>query len=169
MAFVWHLGPHVRCDFVSYSGINLTGVRYIVRVHATGSRKGTFRTDQLKSIVVMGPIGTRVILATWPERENWQNYPWRCVRMLAGQRFRNPEGNEGVRIPDLDWLDPFDAKRVNANMQESFPQVERLEDGKGFTFGRTRGTLRDCELKDNIRAIWIEREDDPISISKPTV
>lgn len=157
----WYVGPHVRCDMVSYGGINLTGPRYVVRIFPTGSRKGTFRTHELKSIVILAPIGTRVILATHATQEGWEDMPWRCIRQLEGFRFKNDEGQMGVRIPDLDWMDLPTAKKVNPDRQEGFPLVKRLADGAnlGFTFGRSGPTL----LKDNVRAIWVEKESEPIT------
>lgn len=155
----WYVGPHVKCDMVSYGGVNLTGPRYVVRIFPTGSRKGTFRTHELKSCVILAPVGTRVILATAIGQDGWEDQPWRCVRMLAGQMFKNDEGQMGVRVPDLDWMDPPAAKKVNPDRQEGFPQVKRLADGTGFTFGRSGAV----PLKDHIRAIWVEKESDPIT------
>ncbi len=155
----WYVGPRVKCDMVSYGGVSMTGPRYVVYIFPTGSRKGTFRTHELKSMAIVAPVGTRIILATDPSRDGWQQHPWRCIRMVEGSMFTNDKGQKGVRIPDLDWLDPFDAKKTNLELQTGFPQVARLEDGTGYTFGRTGGV----ELKDHIRAIWVERESDPIS------
>jgi hypothetical protein len=153
----WYIGARTRCDLVSYSGVNLTGVRAVVQVFPTGSRRGQLRTDQLKSLVILAPVGTRVVLAAWPHREGWEDHPWRCVRMVKGSMFRNEAGNEGVRLPDLDWMDPVGARKASDGTQVGYPLVARLADGTGHTFGRGGG------LKDAVRAIWIEREDDPIA------
>ena len=154
---IWHIGPRVRCDMVSYGGINLTGPRLVVRIHPTGARKGTFQTDKLRSIVVLAPVGTRVILATSAEPEGWQDEPWRCIRMVAGSMFTNEQGQSGVRVPDLEWMDPPEAKRTSEGLQMGFPQVASVAEGTGYTFGHGSG------IGGNVRAIWVERESDPIT------
>jgi hypothetical protein len=151
----WWVGPRVRCDLVGYSGINLNGIRRVVQVFPSGSRKGGLRTGELKSIVVLAPIGVRVILCASADRHKWQEAAWRCVRQLPGYRFTNAEGNTGVRIPDFDWMDPPDQKKRNEDTQVSYPFAARLEDGVGWTFGRGGG------LGDRVNAILIEREDEP--------
>jgi hypothetical protein len=145
----WVVGPHTKCDLVGYSGANMTGARYVVRIFPTGSQKGTFRTHELKSIVVIAPPGTRVILAA-REGDDWEGGPWRCVRVIAGQMFKNEQGNEGVRVPDLDWEDPPDAKRTSESRSYTF--VDRVGDGATWTFGRGGG------LKDEVRQIRVSRE-----------
>ena len=135
----WTLGPRVKCDMVGYTGINCTGGRYIVRMFPTGARKGTFRTLDLKSLVIVGPVGLRVVIATSLE-PTWEQAPWRCVRLTAAHRFKNDEGNQGVRIPDFDWLDAADARKVNDARQETFPFAATLAEGLAdpalWTFGR---------------------------------
>jgi hypothetical protein len=154
----WYIGPRTRCDLVGYGGVNLTGPRAVVRIFPTGARKGTFETHKLKSIVVLAPVGTRVILATSPRPEGWEERPWRCIRMVAGSMFTNPEGQSGVRVPDLDWLDPPEAKKTSTGMQTGFPLVTRLADGTGYSFGKGGGNIKDAVV-----AIWVEREAEPIS------
>lgn len=135
----WIIGPRVKCDFVGYSGLNCSGARYVARIFPTGSRKGTFRTAELKSLVIVGPVGIRVTLQTSLDSD-WERHPWRCVRLTAEHRFKNDEGNEGVRIPDLDWWDPAAARKVADGRQESFPfaatLAEGLADKAKWTFGR---------------------------------
>lgn len=157
----WYIGPKVRCDLVGYGGANLTGPRYVVRVFATGTRKGTFRTAELKSMVVLAPVGTRVFLTTSAAKDGWWSRPWRCIRMIEGNMFTNPEGQRGVRVPDLDWMDSWEAKRSNADFQQGFPQVKHPSEGTGYTFGFSGDPL----LKGHIQAIWIEREVDPIALT----
>lgn len=153
----WFIGPRVRCDLVGYGGVNLTGPRSVVRIHPTGARKGNLYTDKLRSIVVLAPVGTRVILATSSARQGWQAEPWRCIRMVAGSMFTNPEGQSGVRVPDLEWMDLPDAKRTSQGMQTGFTQVGSLAEGTGYTFGHGGG------LGGNVVAIWVEREIEPIT------
>lgn len=153
----WWVGRGVKCDLVSYSGINLTGVRYVVRIHPTGARKGTFRSHEFKSGVVLAPLGTRVVFCTSADPHAWEDSPWRAVRMMEGFQFKNESNQTGVRIPDLDWMDLPEAKKVNPDRQESYPYANRLSDGTTYTFGRVGGV----ELKNNIHAIIVERESDP--------
>lgn len=157
---IWWIGPRVRCDLVAYSGVNLTGVRRVVQIFPTGSRKGTFRTDELKSSVVLAPVGVRVVYCTSDDPNRWEEAPWRCVRMVEGHRFTNEQKQSGVRLPDLHWQTPPEAKRVDPDRQTGFRLVSTLAEAAAvapleWTFGRS-GTLHD-----RIRAIRVEREEEP--------
>jgi hypothetical protein len=147
----WFIAPRVKCDLVGYSGVNLTGARYVVRIFPTGTRKGTFRTEELKSLVIVAPVGVRVVLCT-SATAGWEELPWRCIRMTAENRFRNDKDQEGVRVPDLDWMDPADARKVSPDLQQSYPYVQTLAEGTTWTFGRRGATA----LKDQIRAFRLD-------------
>lgn len=130
-------------------------MRRVVQIFPTGSRRGGLRTAELKSAVVLAPFGVRVVFCASDDRHKWQDAAWRCIRQVEGFRFRNPEGNTGVRVPDLDWMDPPDQRKRNEDRQESYPFAATLADGIGWTFGRPGG------LQDRVRAILVEREDEP--------
>jgi hypothetical protein len=150
----WYVSPATKCDLVGYSGPNCTGARYVVRIFPTGTRKGTFRTEELKSLVILAPVGHRVYLCTSDAETGWEREPWRCIRMMEGHLFTNEQGQRGVRVPDLDWQDSPEARRASTETQQSFPLVQHPSEGKGWTFGRLGGV----PLKGNVRAIRIERE-----------
>ena len=70
-----------------------------------------------------------------------------------GKVRANKAGKPAVNIPDLDAYNEPDAQRVDPDLVSTFAHVERIEDGKGWTFGH-RGALK---LKGNIRAVRIEK------------
>lgn len=151
----WVVAPRVRCDMVGYSGTDLSGARYIVQIFPTGSRKGSLRTDELKSLAIAGHHGTRVILCTSDDDERWEEHPWRCVRLIEGTTFPANNDLPCVRIPDLDWMDTFDRKRADTEFQTSVPLVNTVAEGlsKGWTFGRGGGSLKNA-----VRMIRVDRE-----------
>ncbi len=148
----WDLPPKLRADLVCYAGINLSGERRHVDIQVLGGRQGPdVPTAELKSLVFIAPLGTRLILQT-SESEDWERQPWRCVRVLKGSSFKTQEGGYAVRIPDLELLNKPDARRTDPDMEESYPLVERLAEGEGWTFGR------EGALKGRVVAIRIEKE-----------
>jgi len=150
----WTVAPKMRMDLVCFAGINLSGERKIIDVQVVGGRQGgDVAAEYLKSVVVLGPVGTRVILKTWIG-DDWEQHPWRAVTVTAKHHYKTKEGEVGVRVPDLDWLDLADARRTDPDTQESFPFAETLASGVAsgeWTFGRP-GTL-----KAKIKAIAIDR------------
>jgi hypothetical protein len=123
----------------------------VVEVHAVGGRKGDLAPADLRSLVFVAPVGTRLILATSEDPEAWTEHPWRCIRIVAGKHAVTKEGRPCVRVPDLDWLDAPDARRNDPEFQMTFDAAETLEAGTGWTFGRPG------ELKGKIRWIRIDR------------
>lgn len=148
----WHIAPRVRCDLVFFAGLNLSGERRVVEVHPVGGRQGDVRGEDIKSLVILGPIGTRVVFATDPT-DDWESGSWRAVRLSSGRTYTTKDGMTGVRIPDLDWLDAYDARRNDPDLEAGFEQVTRLADGTEWTFGHS-GTRM---LKGNIRSIRIDK------------
>ncbi len=130
-------------------------MRRVVQIFPTGSRKGTFRTEELKSVVVLAPLGVRVTFCASTDPLRWTEAAWRCVRQVPGSRFTNAEGNTGVRVPDLDWLDRPDQRKRNEETQVSYPFAASFAAGAGWSFGRGGG------LQDRVRAILVEREEEP--------
>ena len=58
-----------------------------------------------------------------------------------------------ARAPDLDFLDKPNAMRCDPDFQASFDEVGTPDKGKGWTYGHMTGD----DLKDNIRAIKVEK------------
>jgi len=150
----WTVAPKMRMDLVCFAGINLSGERKIIDVQVVGGKQGgDVAADYLKSMVVLGDVGTRVVLKTWIG-DDWEQHPWRAFLITAKNHYKTKEGEIGVRIPDLDWFDKFDARRTDPDMQESFPFAETLETGMAsgeWTFGRSGA------LKSKIKAITIDK------------
>lgn len=140
----WTIAPKLRADLVCFAGVNLSGERRIIDVHPVGGRQGRdLGPEDLKSLVVLGPVGTRVVVKTWVG-DGWEEHPWRAFVVTAKHHYRTKEGETGVRVPDLDWLDAPDARRTDPDMQESFAFAETLAAGQAtgnWTFGRP-GTLK---------------------------
>lgn len=149
------VAPKMRCDIVTYAGVNLTGRRASIRIWPSGSIQGGVSSEDLGSMVIRAPHGTRVILAT-ADGSNWEASPWRCIRLVPGFTVpsEDPNGFPGVRVPDLDLLDPPSSRRAQADLQSSYPLVERLEEGTDWTFGRTGSVT----LKDHVVLIRVERD-----------
>lgn len=150
---VWHVAERMRADLVAYAAPNLAGKRSTAQVFPR-SRKGKILSEDVRSMVIRAPHGVRLILCA-NATDDWEQWPWRCVRMLPGSTMPSPRGEvglPGVVIPDLDLLDPFHAKRTNPDLQSSYPLVDRLVDGTGWTFGRAGLP----SLKAHVRMIRIE-------------
>lgn len=155
---VWHIAERMRADLVAYAAPNLVGKRSAVRVFPR-SRQGTMLAEDIRSLVIRAPHGTRVILCT-RAGEDWEEWPWRVARILPGSCLppMRAGGLPGVVLPDLDLLDPFGAKKTNPDLQSSFPLVQRVEEGEGWTFGRAGLP----SLKGHIRQIRIEPDGAPV-------
>jgi hypothetical protein len=147
----WELAPRLRCDVVAFSGLNLSGERRVVEVHPVGGRKGDLVPADLRSLAFVAPVGTRLVLATSEDPDDWEAHPWRAVVVLAGQHDTTREGRAVVRVPDLDWLDAFDARRTDPDFQATFDEATTLAEGRGWTFGR--GGV----LKGMIRQLRVDR------------
>lgn len=151
------IAEKMRADLVAYAAPNLTGKRSAVRIFPSG-RQGGMLAEDVRSLVVRAPHGTRVILCT-RAGEAWEDWPWRAVRVLPGSCLppKRPGGLPGVVVPDLDLLDDFGAKRTSPGLQSSYPLVDRLADGTGWTFGRAGLP----SLKGHIREIRVEPDEAP--------
>lgn len=148
----WRVQRGVRCDIVAYAALNLAGKRTAVQIFPD-SRKGELETEDLGSLVIRAPLGTRVVLMT-SGGASWEEQPWRCVRLLATATMpaARQSGLPGVRIPDLEHVDPPDAQRVDPDFRMSYRLVERLADGRDWSFGRAG------PLKGKVKVIRVERE-----------
>lgn len=151
----WHIAPHTRADIFVWSGINFSGERRFSSVHPAGGRQGnSLKNFAFRSIAITGPIGTTVVLCTSVLDIGWENRPWRALKVMKGEGYRTKDNKPAVRIPDLDWLDASKAHRTDPDFQQSFPQVGSLEEGTGWTFGKS-GTML---LSDNIKQIRVFRQ-----------
>ena len=152
----WIIGEKVRAHIVGFSGLNFSGERWEVDIWPLGGRKKGQDIDgsRLKSIGIIAPIGTRMVLMTGTGDEGWDERPWRCLQIVEGSTFTARDGKRvGVQVPDLDRMDPPGAQYLDPDVEQGYPQVERLDEGAGWTFGRT-GFL---DLKTHIRCIRVER------------
>lgn len=143
------IAPRVKCDLLAYSGLHCGGQLMLVRVMPRGEAQGELLGD-LQSIMIAGPLGTRVVFATGAG-EDWQDHPWRAVVLTAGHTFTARNGKPAVRIPDLDSLDRPDARRADATVQESFPGAPSLDEGTGWTYGRP-GPIRN-----RVRQVFVDK------------
>jgi len=155
----WQIGERVRCDIVGYKAPGLQGKRSTMRFFPTGSRQGRIAAEDLGSMVIRAPIGTRVVLMTHPG-SGWFKKPWRCIRLMTGSVVPPAKGRlYGVRIPDLDLMHAWHAKKVDFDNQSTYPIADGLEDGTHWTFGGGGSG----GLKGNVQIIRIEREDEAIA------
>lgn len=149
----WEIGPGVRCDLITYGGLNLSGRRQVMQMFPTGARKGRIDGTDLRSLVIRALPGTRVVLAA-SDKDSWQLASWRCIRMLEGSSLRSDTKNglPGIRVPDIEMFDHHGAKRTDPELQSSYPAVDSLEAGEGWTFGRPGN------LANRVAMIRVDRE-----------
>lgn len=147
----WELAPKLRVDVVAFAGLNLSGERRVIEIHPVGGRQGNVETPDLKSVALIGPVGTRFLFMTSDDPENWRKHPWRCVQILEGHHFLTKEGRPCVRIPDIDFLDAPDARRTDVELQTWFEFAEDVGKSKEWTYGRPG------DLKCHVKAIKIDR------------
>lgn len=147
----WFVDPGVRCDLVFYAATNLTGKRATLRIFPAGNKQGSdIAPEDLRSMVIRAPLGTRVVLCRGSGPE-WEELPWRCIELVRGKVVppARATGMPGVRIPDLDLMDAPNAKHVSRDLQASYPRAETLQEGEGWSFGRPG------QLKGKVTAIRI--------------
>lgn len=148
----WELEPKMRVDLVCYGGINLSGERRHVNIQAVAGRHGPdVAPEELKSLVIVAPLGTLLVLKTW-DGDDWEAHAWRAVRLIKGSAFKTQEGGFAARLPDLDWLDKVDARRTDPDSNETYPFAATLKEGNTWTFGRSG------DLKGKIQVISITKQ-----------
>lgn len=157
----WDIEAGIRAHIVGFTGINFSGQRIVVDIWPHGGRQDGEELEghRLKSIGLIAPVGTRMILMTAATEDNWEVLPWRCIQIVEGKTFDSVQfpGSVGAQVPDLDFVDAPAALRTDPDFQITYPHVACLEDGEGWTFGRI-GTM---SLKTNIRAIRVDRVPSP--------
>lgn len=154
----WEIEGKVRAQIVGFTGVNFSGERMEIEIWPVGGLQGDEMDGaRLKSIGIIAPIGTRIVLMTAASEEGWEELPWRAIQVLKGFTFEAMDGKRvGVQVPDLDRMDPPHVRRImDPDVHHGYPSVDRLEEGRGWTFGRSGG----IELKCNIRAIRVGRFD----------
>jgi len=148
----WDIEKNVRCDIVAYSGMNYSGDRFECRIFPSGRQGDDLDGKHIKSLAVIAPVGTRVVLKTTLQEE-WEEETWRAVVITKDVHAKTSEGKTGVQIPDLDTMAKPGAFRSNPDVEESYPLCEKLADGTGWTFGHVGGR----ELKGSIVAIAVDK------------
>ena len=150
----WDIAENCKAEVVGYSGINYSGDRYEARIFPSGRQGDDIPAKGFRSMTVVAPAGTRVVIKTTTGGD-WEQHTWRCIRIIEGHTFSTGDGRIAVRIPDLDTLNPPDAFRSDPDVEESYPLVKRLRDGKdlGWTYGRVGAE----ELKRGVVAIKVDK------------
>lgn len=144
----WQIAENMRCDLVGYTKAGFAGTRHVVQIFPSG-RQGQLPAE-LSSLVVVGPLGTRVVLIT-SQVGDYTQAPWRCIDLLKGHAFKSKDGRPAVRIPDIELLDKPDAQRSDPELEQSFDMAASLEAGRGWTFGRPGA------LKERVVLVRVER------------
>jgi hypothetical protein len=144
----WQIGENIRCDMVGFTKPSFAGTRHVVQIFPSG-RQGDL-PDELSSLILVGPLGTRLVLVTTRVGE-YTNAAWRCIDLVKGSAFQSRDGRPAVRIPDLELLDKPDAHRTDLDFEQTFDFAADLESGKGWTFGRPG------PIKERVVLIRVER------------
>lgn len=152
----WDIATTATCHIIAFSGVNLSGQRTHVRIFPSG-RVGDLEGTQVQSLIVVGPVGLRVVLMTASSDQGWPDMTWRAVEIRKGKHYLSPKGSPAVNLPDLDLYEDYDAPRTDPDFQQSFQLVRSLDEGKDWTYG-FKGNLK---LKNNVRGIRIEMKPDP--------
>lgn len=144
-----------RAELHFFTGLNFAGVRSTALVFHDGRRQGD-EVDgaRIKSFGIIAQHGTRVTLITANADEGWEELPWRSVVVLPETSFTSQKGHPAVQIPDADAMDKWDATRTAPEGFVGFPEVARLRDGTGWTYGRSRPGML---IKGNVRVIRVDR------------
>jgi hypothetical protein len=148
------IGKH-RVDIVAWSKPDMVARKSVVQIFPSG-QQGELRTADVASMVIRAPLGTRLTLMTDSTSERWA-HSWRCIRLLPGHVVppSRRNGLPGVRLPDLDRLDPVGSRRTDRDLESSYPLTEHPEQGTSWTFG----AVGPAPLKGNVIGIRVERED----------
>jgi len=144
----WQIAENMRCDMVGFTKPGFAGTRHVVQIFPSG-RQGTL-PDNLSSFVLVGPVGSRVVMVT-SRIGDYNDAPWRCIQIVKGHAWKSKDGRLALRVPDLDKLDAPDAHRSDPDFEQSFDIAADLESGKGWTFGRPGA------IKDRVVLMRVER------------
>jgi hypothetical protein len=151
----WDIALGARAELHFFTGLNFSGMRSTALVFHDGRRQGDeVDGSRIKSYGIIAQHGTRITLATAGAEEGWEDLPWRSVVVLPGTCFTSQKGSPAVQIPDCDGMDKWDATRTIAEGFVGYPEVARLKDGTGWTYGHSRPGM---QIKSNVRVIRLDR------------
>lgn len=148
----WIVAPRMRAWIVGFTGINFSGNRMEVDLWPSGFQKGDIDGSRLKSVGIMAPVNTRLVLRA-STGDDWMRYPWRAIEIREGHTFTARDGRRvGAQIPDLDVLDEPGALRTHPDFAQGFHQAATLDERPAWTYGRTTAT----PLKERVRCIMVD-------------
>jgi len=145
----WQIEDQMRCDLVGFTKPSFAGTRHVVQIFPSG-RQGDL-PDSLSSLIVIAPIGTRLVLVT-NRIGAYNDYAWRCIQLVKDHAFKTKEGHFAVRVPDLDMLDAPKALRTDLDFEQTFDLAADLESGTGWTFGQP-GTIKERVVKIHVERV----------------
>lgn len=151
----WQIDGAVRVLIHAFTGINFSGQRVSIDIWPTGGRQAGDEIDgtRLKSIGMIAPFGTRVILCASASDEGWERLPWRAFEIREGFTFASQSGQPAVQLPDIDFVDPPGALRTDPDFHATYPHVEDPTERPSWTYGR----VGHSGLKCNVRQIRVDR------------
>ncbi|MFT4622581.1 MAG: hypothetical protein ACI8PZ_001237 [Myxococcota bacterium] len=148
----WIVAPRMRAWIVGFTGLNFSGSRMEVDLWPSGFQKGDIDGPRMKSIGIMAPEHTRIVLRA-STGDNWMAYSWRAIEIRDGHTFTSRDGRRvGAQIPDLDVLDQPGALRTDPDFAEQFAQVKALDERVDWTYGHSGTT----PLKEHVRCIMVD-------------
>ena len=134
----WVIDDNCRVDLIFYSGVGLAGTETVIRVFPSG-KQGDIENG-FRSMRVGGTKGLRVYLCTSTDKKNWAKFPYRCIRVVDGVGLKTSTRRTLLNIHDIDCMQSPSDKSLKHDMP-GFPEVKRLKDGEGWTFGKGAGSL----------------------------
>ena len=149
----WEIAPNCRVDIAFYTGPNFSGHRTVVEVYPSGRKGELPNSTDIQSVVIAGPLGHRVVFKASVSETDWQEQTWRAIELQKGTAFKNRNGVPMLRVPDLDAQDKPNANRSDPDLEVSYTNVETLDAGTSWTYGR----VARLPLKGNLRAIKIDK------------
>ncbi len=151
----WDIEEGVLAEVRLFTGLNFSGERLHVPIMRGRIQGGPYEIDgaRIKSMGVIAPYGTRVVLVSAASPAGWQALAWRAIDVVEGHTFESLSGRPAIQVPDIDVMDAPDAVRTDPDFRSSYPHADDLGLGSGWTYGRT--TV--LPLKGSLRAIKVQR------------
>jgi hypothetical protein len=149
----WVIQDGALGEALFFTGLNFSGQRLRVRFFPGGRMQGDdIDGTDIKSFGIIGNYGMRVTLCTARSDIDWEEATWRSVTLLEGTTFESQSGKPAVQVPDLDVIDPFEARRTDLDNRKGYPFAKDQASGEGWTFGNATTS----ELKCNVRTIRVD-------------
>ena len=150
----WDIEEGVLAEVRLFTGLNFSGERFHVNIMRGRIQGGPHEIDgeRIKSMGVIAPFGTRVVLMAAASPTGWQALAWRAIDVIEGHTFESQSGRPAIQVPDIDVMDDPSAVRTDPDFQAGYPHAEDLN-ADGWTYGRSTG----LPLKGGLRAIRVER------------